>query len=399
MVAVSRVGIAAVAASLMLCGGMWAQDRPGQQFHVPPDRLAAPYATPGVDNHSEIVARPANALPQVPKGFTIEPYVTGLSNPRFLALAPNGDVFLTESDAGKITLLRNGKASTFATGFAEPSGIAFHDGALYVGDLVAVWRLPWKPGDNTASRRVRVTRDDFGGRGGHTTRDIAFGPDGTLYLAIGSASNVAEDPPPRATVQVVDKQGHMKTFASGTRNPVGIAFYPGTNNLYVTVNERDGLGDDLPPDYFTQLKQGDFLGWPYAYIGKHPDPEFGSKRPDMVARTKTPDVLFHAHSAPLGFAIYEGSQFPAEYRGNAFVALHGSWDAAKPQGYKVVRIKFAGGRPGNAYENFVTGFWASGTTPPKAFGRPVGILVDKDGSLLIADDAGKTVWRVRYTGK
>ncbi len=399
MIGKSSYCVGFAAASLILCAAAPAQDRPGQLIRVSPNALPAPYATPGVDNHSTIISRPANALPQVPKGFVIEPYVTGLSNPRFMALAPNGDVFLTESDAGKITLLRNGKASTFATGFNEPSGIAFHDGALYVGDLAAVWRLAYTPGADKASARTRITRDSFGGSGGHTTRDIAFGPNGTLYLAIGSANNVAEEAPPRATVQLVDKDGHLKTFASGTRNPVGSAIYPGTNDLYATVNERDGLGDDLPPDYLTRLKQGDFLGWPYAYIGKHPDPEFGAKRKDLVAKTKIPDVLFHAHSAPLGLVFYDGAQFPAEYKGNAFVALHGSWDAAKPTGYKVVRVKFANGKPENAYENFVTGFWASGTTPPKVWGRPAGLLVAKDGSLLIADDAGKTVWRVRYTGK
>ena len=397
MAGISKVCGAVVAA--VLAGSAMAQDKPGQQFRVSPQNLPAPYATPGVDNHSTIVSRPANALPQVPQGFTIEPYVTGLSGPRFMAMAPNGDVFLTEMGAGKVTLIRAGKATTYASGFAGPSGIAFHDGALYVGDMAAVWRLDWKPGAAAATARVRITRDDFGGHTGHTTRDIAFGSDGTLYLAIGSANNVAEEALPRASVQLVDKDGHLKTFATGTRNPVGIAVYPGTNNLFVTVNERDGLGDDLPPDYLTQLKQGDFLGWPYAYIGKHPDPEFGAKRPDLVAKTKTPDVLFHAHSAPLGLVFYDGSQFPADYKGSAFVALHGSWDAAKPQGYKVVRIKFANGKPENAYENFVTGFLMSGPTPPKAFGRPAGLLVDKDGSLLIADDVGKTVWRVRYTGK
>jgi glucose/arabinose dehydrogenase len=390
-----RIGIAA---SLIFFSAAGAQDKPGQRFVVSPDTLPAPYATPGVDNHSTVIPRPANALPEVPKGFAIEPYVTGLVHPRFMALAPNGDVFVTESNANKITRIHDGKPTTFAIGFNNPSGIAFHDGALYVGDLDAVWRVAYKDGATTAGPRVRVTRDDFGGSSGHNTRDIAFAPNGTLYLAIGSASNVAEESPPRATVQMVGRDGHLKTFAAGTRNPVGIAFNPGTNDLYVTVNERDGLGDDLPPDYFTVLRSGDFLGWPYAYIGKHPDPEFGTRRKDLVARTKTPDVLFHAHSAPLGFVFYDGAQFPAEYKGNAFVALHGSWDAAKPTGYKIVRVRFANAKPENAYENFVTGFWSSGTTPPKVWGRPAGLLVARDGSLLIADDVGKTVWRVHYTG-
>ena len=381
-------------ASLLWAPAMAAEkDLPGQRFSLSATSLPAPYATPGVDNHSTTVTRPAGALPQVPKGFAVEPYVTGLSSPRFMALGPNGDVFLTESSAGKITLIRGGKASLFANGFKTPSGIAFHDGALYVGDLEAVWRIDLK-----TKARTRITQDDFGGTGGHSTRDIAFAPDGTLYLAIGSASNVSEEKAPRATVQVVDKAGHMKTFASGTRNPVGIAFYPGSNTLFVTVNERDGLGDGLPPDYLTSLKQNDFLGWPYAYTGKHPDPEYGPKRPDLVARTKVPDVLFQAHSAPLGLVFYDGSQFPAAYKNSAFIALHGSWDAAKPTGFKVVRVGFKDGKPENGYENFVTGFWSEGLEPPKVWGRPAGLLVDKDGSLLIADDTGKTVWRVRYTG-
>jgi glucose/arabinose dehydrogenase len=399
MISKSGSGLVLFAAALVLSSPAGAQERPGQRFTVSAASLPAPYATPGVDNHSTVIARPKGALPQVPGGFAIRPYVTGLTHPRFMALAPNGDVFLTEAAADKVTRIHDGKASTFADGFSTPSGIAFHDGALYVGDLKAVWRLAYKNGASKAGVRTRITRDDFGGTSGHVTRDIAFGPDGTLYLAIGSANNVGEDPLPRASVQIVRGDGHLRTFAAGTRNPVGIAVYPRTNDLYVTVNERDGLGDELPPDYLTSLRPGDFLGWPYAYIGKHPDPEFGAKRKDLVARTKTPDVLFHAHSAPLGLVFYDGTQFPAEYKGNAFVALHGSWDAAKPTGYKVVRIKFANGRPENAYENFVTGFWASGTTPPKAWGRPAGLLVAKDGSLLIADDAGKTIWRVRYIGR
>ena len=374
-----------------------AAEHPGQRFSFSPDKLVAPYATPAVDNHADVVSRPQGALPEVPKGFAITPYVTGLTNPRFMALAPNGDVFVAEPNEGRVMLLHGGKPSVFVSGFHGPHGLAFHDGALYIGDLDAVWRVPYDNGK--AGQRSRITKESFGGNTGHTTRDIAFGPDGTLYLAIGSANNVDAENPPRATVQKVTKDGHLETFVSGTRNPVGIAVYPGTNDLYITVNERDGLGDDLPPDYFTRIKQGEFFGWPYAYIGPHPDPSFGAKRPDLVKKTVTPDVLFHAHSAPLGLVFYDGSQFPAEYKGNAFIALHGEWDSSTPQGFKVVRVKFTNGRPENAYENFVTGFWVKGTSPPQVFGRPAGLLVAKDGSLLIADDAGGTVWRVQYTGK
>lgn len=387
-----KAGLAGLAL-VLLTGVGRSEDRPGEVFRFSPENLSAPYLTPAVANNSESKPRPAGTLPQVPQGFTVEAYVTGLSHPRFMALAPNGDVFVTETNANKVSVIRDGKASDFASGFQGPSGIAVHDGALYVGDLVAVWRV-----DLTTKAKTRVTKDDFGGRGGHSTRTIAFGPDGTLYLAIGSASNVAEEKPPRATVQVVGKDGRLSTFASGTRNPVGIAVYPGTGDLYVGVNERDGLGDALPPDYLTKLDKGDFLGWPYAYIGPHPDPDLGTKRPDLVKKTKTPDVLFEAHSAPLGVVFYSGSQFPKAYRGDAFVALHGSWNSSKPTGYKVVRVKFAGAKPENAYDNFVTGFWSSGTNPAEVWGRPCGLLVDKDGSLLIADDQGRTIWQVRYRG-
>ncbi|MDE2183185.1 MAG: PQQ-dependent sugar dehydrogenase [Alphaproteobacteria bacterium] len=386
-------------AALLCAGAALAADHPGQHFEINPSRLAKPFATPAADNGANMIARPRGAVPEVPKGFVAEPYATGLSNPRFMALAPNGDVFVAESYAGKITLLHGGKAHMFAGGFHYPHGLAFHDGTLYVGDLDAVWRLTYTDGALKAGARTRVTRDSFGARSYHITRDIAFGPDGRLYVAIGSANNVAEEPPPQATVQEVSGDGRLRTFAGGMRNPVGIAFCPGTDDLYVTVNERDGYGDDLPPDFFTRLRRGDFLGWPYAFDGPHPDPQFGAKHRDLVARTRIPDVLFHAHSAPLGLVFYDGAQFPAAYRGNAFVALHGSWDSSKPTGYKVVRIRFAGGRPEHGYENFATGFWASGEHPPQVWGRPAGLLVAKDGSLLIADDQGKTIWRVRYTGR
>lgn len=372
----------------------YAADHPGQRFVVDAATLPKPFATPAADNGGNLIARPPGAKPEVPPGFVIEPYVTGLSNPRFMALAPNGDVFLAESHADKITLLHQDRAMPFATGFHYPHGLAVRNGALYVGDLDAVWRIDLK-----TRQRTQITKDSFGTRTYHITRDIAFDRKGALYVAIGSANNVAEEAAPQATVQKVLPDGHMRTFAGGMRNPVGIAFYPGTDDLYVTTNERDGYGDALPPDFFTMVREGDFLGWPYAYAGPHADPQFGTKRPDMVAKSKTPDVLFPAHSTVLGLVFYDGTQFPADYRGDAFVAMHGSWDTAKPTGYKVVRIHFHNGRPERGYENFATGFWMGGQTPPQIWGRPAGLLVDKDGSLLIADDAGKTIWRVRYTGK
>jgi glucose/arabinose dehydrogenase len=382
-------------------------DLPGQRFSISPASLAKPYATPAADNDSKAIARPSGALPKVPDGFGVSVFADGLAHARWMTVAPNGDVFLAQSDAGRVVVLRpsrNGthaaKIATFAAGFDRPHGLALHDGALYVADVKSLWRLHWSEGALKASgKRARVADTTPALGPGHFTRDIVFDSKGTLYLTVGSRNNVSEEPLPYASVQIVNASGSLSPFAIGLRNPVGIAFYPSTDDLYVTVNERDGLGDDLPPDYLTRIQKGYFFGWPYAYIGNHPDPDYGKKRPDLVVKTKVPDVLFHAHSAPLGLVFYDGNQFPAEYRGNAFVSLHGSWNDAHPTGYKVVRVKFTNGRPENAYENFLTGFWDGSTSPARVWGRPVGLVVAKDGSLLIADDVGGTVWRVAYRGK
>ena len=398
-----RMSLASVLVALW-AGSSQAADQPGQTFNISPNTLAAPFATPASANSSATIARPTGALPQVPPGFTVSLFATDLFQPRWMLVAPNGDVFLTQPDAGKVSLLRetNGKVTihTFATGFDGCHGLALYNGALYVGDRKAVWRLPYVEGALKAASRSRVTKPPTLGRpGGHFTRDIVFDSKGSLYVAIGSRDNLEEDPLPEASVQKVLPDGTLSTYASGIRNAVGIAFYPGTDNLFVTVNERDGLGDALPPDYLTHVEPGAFYGWPYAYIGPHPDPGFGARRPDLVRKTKVPDLLFQAHSAPLGLVLYEGSQFPAEYKGDAFVALHGSWNSAKPTGYKVVRVHFQNGRPVGGYQNFLTGFWDGVSSPARVWGRPAGLAVAKDGSLLVSDDAGKVIWRVAYTGK
>lgn len=387
--------------------GASAADLPGQRFSISPANLSKPYATPAVDNTSEIVARPSGAALKAPPGFTVSLFAANTPDARWMTVAPNGDIFLAESDAGNVVVLRPSPdgtraaiVSTFATGFERPHGLAIHGESLFVADVKAIWKLPYSHGELKAKgKRLRVVGTTPRAGVGHFTRDIAFDSHGGLFLTIGSKDNVAEDPLPYASVQKVNDNGTLSTFASGLRNPVGIAFYPGTDNLFVTVNERDGLGDDLPPDYLTRIRQGEFFGWPYAYTGSHPDPEFGVKRPDLVTAARAPDVLFHAHSAPLGLVFYEGSQFPAEYRGDAFVALHGSWNSSRPTGYKVVRVQFANGRPQNAYENFITGWWDGSTSPARVWGRPAGLAVARDGSLLIADDAANTVWRVSYRGK
>jgi glucose/arabinose dehydrogenase len=401
-------------AAVFFAGAAGAADHPGQKFQISPTSLAKPYATPGVANESSSVPRPAGTMPEVGKGFAVSIFAEKLSNARWMAVAPNGDVFLAEptDTAGKITLLRDtngdGKADTrftfLSSGFVYPHGLAFHDGYLYVGDVRGIWRFAYKDGQTVAGTPEKVTTKvaNLQPKNGHVTRNIAFGPDGGLYLALGSKDNIS-DFKPGAQVFKINADGSMSEFAGGIRNPVGIAFAPGTSNLVVVTNERDGLGDELPPDYLTTVKPGGFYGYPYAYIGKNPDPVWGTKNPGgRIASTITPDVLFHAHSAPTGLAFYTGSNFPAEYKGDAFVSLHGSWNAGNPTGYKVVRVHFVNGKPVNGYENFATGFWngmGNAGAPAKVWGRPVGLAVAKDGSLLIADDVANVVWRVTYTGK
>jgi len=405
---------AALAVALLPCQTL-AADHPGQKFQISPASLVKPFATQAAGNESTVIPRPPGVMPEVPKGFQISIFADHLSDARWMAIAPNGDVFLAEptESGGKITILRDsngdGKADKVFTflpasaGFVYPHGLGFHEGYLYVGDLRGIWRFAYKDGQTAAGTPEKVTTKvaDLRPKGNHVTRDIAFGPDGALYLALGSRDNIS-DFKPGAQVFKINADGSMSEIAGGIRNPVGIAFAPGTNTLYVTTNERDGFGDDLPPDYFTSVKPGGFYGYPYAYIGKNPAPDWGAKDPAKVASTITPDVLFHAHSAPTGLAFYTGSNFPADYKGDAFVSLHGSWNAANPTGYKVVRVHFSGGKPENGYENFVTGFWngmGGNGEPAKVWGRPVGLAVAKDGSLLIADDVGNVVWRVTYTVK
>jgi glucose/arabinose dehydrogenase len=280
--------------------------------------------------------------------------------------------------------------------------LAIRAGAVYVADTRAVWRLPYRVGEKQAGGPAeRVTPPGALGSGGsHWTRNIVFAPDGAhFFVAIGSAGNLAEEPAPRATVQAFAADGsNQRTFADGLRNPVGIAVRPGSDELWVVVNERDGLGDELVPDYLTRIRRGDFFGWPYAYTGTNPQPGFADRRPDLVRRSRVPDLLFRSHSAPIGLVFYTGTSFPPAYRGDAFVALRGSWNADRPRGYMVARVPFEDGRPRGYYEAFATGFWVAGTTTAQVIGRPAGLAVTGDGALLIADDTGDRVWQVRYVG-
>ncbi len=372
-------------------------------FQVPPPKLPPPFATPSAGNPPRVVPRPAGAQLHVPQGFRIEEYASGFERPRFMLAVPGGGFLLSESadaPAGAVYLFQNGNRKKLIGGLNHPYGMAFWKNYLYVAEETSVKRYPFDPKAMTAGKGQEVIRMAEA-EDGHWTRTIQFDPGGTkLYLAVGSLSNDSPgEPAIRAAVSRYnpDGSGH-EIFASGTRNPVGLRFYPGTGVLWVSVEERDGLGDDLVPDYFTHLEQGGFYGWPYAYIGPHPDPHNGAKRPDLVRKTLTPDVVIEpAHAAVLDFVFYTGRQFPKEYQGGAFLAQHGSWNRSKRAGYSVVFVPFQNGKPSAAPRDFVSG-WMISPENKDVWGRPVGILQMPDGSLLISDDGGNKLWRVSYGG-
>lgn len=397
------------------------QQAPGTRIKIDPSALPAPYAPPSPANPSKTVPRPDGAMPKVMDGFKVNIFAEKLPDARNLKVAPNGDVFVAAQGAGKVMVLRDadndGRADsieTFAEDFKGPYGLDFtkDKDALLIGDTVAVWRVPYKKGDMKAGARpAQVTPDGaLADPGGHSTRAVTVHPDGgKFYVSIGSRGNINEEPEPRASIQEFAIDGSkQRTFATGLRNAVGTMFYPGTSDLYTVVNERDGLGDELVPDYLTKVVDGGFYGWPYSYIGKNPqrDPagdnpqrDFASRKPEMVNKAIVPDVLFRSHSAPVGLAFSTGTSFPKEFRGGAFVALRGSWNAATPRGYHVVYVPWADGKPQNQYIVFASGFWSQGTDKAEVWGRPSGVAVANDGSLLIADDVGDIIWRVSATGK
>jgi glucose/arabinose dehydrogenase len=331
-------------------------------------------------------------------------------------LTPSGDVLVTETAANRIRLLRdtdgdgvadvNKTFATAANGVDIPFGMTFAAGSFFLGNTGAVRRFGYTNGQQQLTGTGRKIADlTPGGYNQHWTRNVVASPDKTkLFVTIGSASNVDEEPLPRASIQVMNLDGsNQQTFAYGLRNPVGLDFHPTTGEPYTTVNERDGLGDDLVPDYFTRVQQGQFYGWPYAYLTPYRvDPrqtiKNRSKRPDLVAQTQTPDVLFQAHSAALGLKFYKGQTFPKQYQNGAFVAMRGSWNRNQGTGYKVVFVPFkADGRPKGYYEDFLTGFLIN-PSGPTTWGRPVGLLVLPDGSLLVTEEANNRIYRIQYRG-
>jgi glucose/arabinose dehydrogenase len=425
---------AAPAAGAVLTGqaawGDWTTDKPGLRRLItaadlpPPSPLSA-----SASNAPSQRPRPVGATPKVPDGFSVDLFADGLDTPRVIRVAPNGDVFVAETGANRIDVFHTAIPATkptmsvFATGFDYPYGIAFYPAAnpqwVYVAQTDRVVRFPYEAGDLKARGPAQTIVANLPD-GGHITRDIAFSPDGKrMYVAVGSASNDAEMalglmPPDgstvvqweakhglgaawsyeenRAGVLAYDPDGkNGKMFAAGIRNCAGIAVQPGTGDLWCATNERDELGDNLPPDYVTRVQEGAFYGWPWFYIGNHQDPRHPNQRQDLATKITVPDVLIQPHSAPLGIAFYDGTAFPSEYRGDAFVTLHGSWNRTRRTGYKVVRVPLKDGKPTGEYEDFMLGFVVSNAT---VWGRPVGIAVAKDGSLLVGEDGTGTIWRV-----
>lgn len=377
-----------------------------------PESMPKPFETESARMSSKVLPQPENATLRIPKDFNIDVYAEGgFTYPRWMALAPNGDVFVADSRANSIIVLRDkdndGKAETrfvFSGKLSQPFGMAFWNDWFYVANTDSVVRFKYKSGQTSAlgepEKLIELTR---GGYNQHWTRNIIFSPDRKkLYVSIGSSGNYEpETDDRRAAISEYnpDGTGH-KVYASGLRNPIGLDFNPHTGELWTAVNERDALGDDLVPDYVTSVIEGGFYGFPYSYIGQNPEPRLEGARPDLIEKAIVPDVLVSSHSAALGIVFNNGNMFPTEYKGDAFVAFHGSWNRKKLTGYKIDRIDFDenGKLKGKGYEDFVSG-WLTDENSREVWGRPVGLLMLKDGSMLIADDGGKKIWRVTYKGR
>ena len=391
-------------------------------------QLPPPFHTPWFRKPTQTVPLPEGHQLTVPQGFTVSVFAEGLQFPRFMALAPNGDVFVGQPvrNQSKIIVLRDADhdgvadvRDVFASDLNRPFGLAFWKNYLYVATNDAVVRFTYSEGqlraagppekiidlppsdtalDRDTAERLKIDISQTRGYN-HWTRNVIFNPSGTkMYVTVGSATNATpESDERRAAINEYNPDGSgRRVFAAGLRNPVGLAYFPGTSTLWTSVNERDQLGDDLVPDFITSVQDGAFYGWPYSYIGKHLDPTVASQRPDLVAKAIEPDVLLPAHSAALGLIFYTGSQFPPEYRHSALVALHGSINRSKLSGYSVVRVPFRDGKAVGAPQTFLSGFIARDDDEKQAWGRPVGLLQLPDGSILLSDDGGNRIWRVSY---
>ena len=417
LLAAALLGLVTPAHAQVLTGraamGDWTTDAPGVRRKITVADLPPPHATDSARNSPKLVERPAGATPRVPERFVVKEFARDLVQPRVIVTAPNGDLFVAESRANRIRVLRDGDSDgtpelseVFADDLRQPFGIAFHPPGpeprfVYIGNTDAVVRLPYRNGqtraEGTPEKLVALSAGGQLTGGGHWTRDIVFSPDGRkLFVSVGSKSNNDDSPAEKDRARIFEYAADGtggRVFATGIRNPVGLAIHPETGDLWASVNERDELGDDLVPDYVTRVREDGFYGWPWFYLGAHEDPQHAGKHPELKERVIVPDVLVQAHSASLDMTFYDGRQFPAEYRNNAFAAEHGSWNRSRRTGYKVIRIPTTGGKATGEYVDFMTGF----VTPDgDVWGRPVGVTVAKDGALLVTDDGGNRIWRVTY---
>jgi len=395
-------------------------------------KLAAPYQTKSTWNFCEVIGWPKGRTPVAPAGFKVNLFADGLENPRNIYVMPNGDALVSEANteisglkriganiigasasqnynksANRVTLLRdtNGDGiadirKVFLSGLNKPYGMLILNNWFYVANTDALWRYPYKGGQTQITGTgTKILTLPAGGYNNHWTRNIKVSKDGgKIYISVGSGTNDAEHgldvEVRRADILEIDPDGrHERIYASGLRNPVGIDFEPNTNVLFTSVNERDDLGDNLVPDYLTSVKEGGFYGWPFAYFGQHEDPDHAGERPDMVKKSIVPDLALGSHTASLGLAFYTGKKFPVKYQGGAFIGQHGSWNSSKLVGYKVIFVPFTNGKPNGTIEDFLTGFIAD-KVKGKVYGRPVGIAVLPDGSILVADDTSNKIWRV-----
>jgi len=415
----------------------WQRQAPGAQHHFKVTDLPNPYATKSAGNGPQVVPAPTNATLAVPPGFTVKLFAKGLHNPRLLRAAPNGDIFIAETGRSRIRVMRTADGADaptenqiFAEGLERRLGLGFYPPGdkpewIYVANNNSVVRLPYRNGDLKASAAPEVIVPKLADTtGGHSTRDVVFSKDGKrMFISVGSGSNVAEQmnrktpveiraweaengvgaawgpEAHRAEILVTDPEGHqpLRAYATGVRNGVGLAVNPETGDLWVSTNERDALGDELVPDYVTRVKEGGYYGWPWFYLGDHEDPRHAGERPDLAGKAIVPDVLEASHSASLQMTFYTATSgaaaFPADYRGDAFAALHGSWNRTIRTGYKVIRVLVKNGVPTGQYDDFLTGFVVNNRS---VWGRPVGVTVAHDGALLVTEDGNGTMWRIAY---